>query len=100
MTGKFPALPGRASGLISTECPSREFPLSRGCSDFCMAWSGGVLNAPTRSAEKHIVVVGGGITGLAAAHRLLELDANFRVTLLESARRLGGVLNTERRDGF
>ncbi|MFK8910251.1 protoporphyrinogen oxidase [Streptomyces sp. YS-3] len=38
----------------------------------------------------HIVVVGGGISGLAAAHRLLESGA--RVTVLEAAGRLGGKL--------
>lgn len=38
----------------------------------------------------HVVVVGGGIAGLAAAHRLLEGGA--RVTLLEASERLGGKL--------
>jgi oxygen-dependent protoporphyrinogen oxidase len=44
--------------------------------------------------------VGGGIAGLAAAHRLLELDAATRVTLFEASGRVGGVLQTERRDGY
>ncbi|MEU8772505.1 protoporphyrinogen oxidase [Streptomyces sp. NPDC048606] len=38
----------------------------------------------------HVVVVGGGIAGLAAAHRLLA--DGLRVTLLEAAPRLGGKL--------
>jgi protoporphyrinogen/coproporphyrinogen III oxidase len=38
----------------------------------------------------HVVVVGGGISGLAAAHRLLLAGA--RVTLLEASDRLGGKL--------
>ncbi|MFG2890824.1 protoporphyrinogen oxidase [Streptomyces sp. NPDC048248] len=38
----------------------------------------------------HVVVIGGGISGLAAAHRLLEGGA--RVTLLEASARLGGKL--------
>ena len=49
---------------------------------------------------KRVVVIGGGITGLAAAHRLVELDAALEVTLLEAGDRLGGVLSTSRRDGF
>ncbi|MCX4790062.1 MULTISPECIES: protoporphyrinogen oxidase [unclassified Streptomyces] len=40
----------------------------------------------------HVVVIGGGIAGLAAAHRLLE--AGLRVTLLEATERLGGKLMT------
>ncbi|MFF1513671.1 protoporphyrinogen oxidase [Streptomyces sp. NPDC058305] len=40
----------------------------------------------------HVVVVGGGIAGLAAAHRLL--GRGFRVTVLEASDRLGGKLLT------
>ncbi|MEU9111603.1 protoporphyrinogen oxidase [Streptomyces sp. NPDC048483] len=40
----------------------------------------------------HVVVIGGGISGLAAAHRLLEGGA--RVTVLEASDRLGGKLRT------
>ena len=46
-----------------------------------------------------IVVVGGGISGLAAAHRLIELG-HTDVTLLEASPRLGGTIQTEYRDGF
>ncbi len=49
---------------------------------------------------KRVVVIGGGISGLAAAHRLCELDPACQVTLLEAGSRLGGVLETARRDGF
>ncbi|HEX5446154.1 MAG TPA: protoporphyrinogen oxidase, partial [Pirellulales bacterium] len=52
------------------------------------------------ASPKHVVVVGGGITGLAAAHRLLELDPAIEVTLLEAGPRLGGVLYTIKRDGL
>ncbi len=51
-----------------------------------------------------IAVVGGGIAGLAAAHRLVELSRErqrpIEVTLLEAGRRLGGAIATERTDGF
>ena len=46
-----------------------------------------------------IVVVGGGISGLAAAHRLIELGQT-NVTLIEASPRLGGTIHTEARDGF
>ncbi|HEY9501369.1 MAG TPA: FAD-dependent oxidoreductase, partial [Pyrinomonadaceae bacterium] len=50
----------------------------------------------------HIVIIGGGISGLAAAHRLTELapDNKIQITLLESSARLGGTLRTDERDGF
>lgn len=51
-----------------------------------------------------VVVVGGGIAGLAAAHRVTELAASrgvrVPVTLVEAASRLGGSIATERVDGF
>src|SRR5580704_10600173 len=52
------------------------------------------------TAQKRVVVIGGGITGLAAAHRLAELDPKLLITLVEGGGRLGGVLQTVRRDGF
>ena len=48
--------------------------------------------------SNRIVVVGGGISGLAAAHRLIELG--HHVTLIEASARLGGTIQTEHRDGF
>jgi oxygen-dependent protoporphyrinogen oxidase len=47
-----------------------------------------------------VAVIGGGISGLATAHRLCELSSTLRVTLFESRDRLGGVLKTVRRDGY
>ena len=51
-----------------------------------------------------VVVVGGGIAGLAAAHRLVELaQAEGRpldLVLLEATDRLGGTIHTEHVDGF
>jgi oxygen-dependent protoporphyrinogen oxidase len=53
---------------------------------------------------KSIVVIGGGISGLAAANRFLALgrtgSSDFEITLLEASDRLGGVIQTEHRDGF
>jgi len=49
---------------------------------------------------KRIVVVGGGISGLAAAHRLVELSPTTHVTLLEASPRLGGTIRTDEREGF
>ena len=46
------------------------------------------------------MVIGGGISGLAAAHRLTEIDPATHVTLLEASDRLGGVLQTVHSEGF
>lgn len=48
----------------------------------------------------HVVIVGGGISGLAAAEYLTRQEPRLRVTLLEANPRLGGHIRTERRDGF
>ena len=51
-----------------------------------------------------IVIIGGGISGLATAYCLLEqcheTGEQFDLTLLESGPRLGGVIHTSERDGF
>lgn len=51
---------------------------------------------------RHIAVIGGGITGLTVAYRLLSSPkrGGLSVTLIESKPRLGGNIVTERRDGF
>ncbi|MFF3285829.1 protoporphyrinogen oxidase [Streptomyces sp. NPDC003023] len=46
---------------------------------------------------RHVVVVGGGIAGLAAAHRLLA--SGVRVTLLEATDRVGGKLRSGEIEG-
>jgi oxygen-dependent protoporphyrinogen oxidase len=48
--------------------------------------------------RSHVVIIGGGISGLAAAHRLSEQQV--QVTILEASHRLGGTIQTEERDGF
>ena len=45
-----------------------------------------------------VVIIGGGITGLAAAYELTERRIPF--TLLEASSRLGGLIGTEKVDGF
>ncbi|MBY0497723.1 MAG: protoporphyrinogen oxidase [Cyanobacteria bacterium] len=47
-----------------------------------------------------IAVVGGGITGLAAALRVRQRAPGAEVTLFEKTGRLGGKIHTERADGF
>src|SRR5918994_2485524 len=53
---------------------------------------------------RRIVVIGGGIAGLAAAHRLVELKNNqpidLEVKLLEASSRLGGCIATKRAGDF
>lgn len=53
-----------------------------------------------------VIVIGGGLTGLAAAHRLTtraqatQPQRPLDVLLLEAGERLGGAIRTEHRDGF
>lgn len=47
-----------------------------------------------------VAVVGGGICGLAAAHRIRELHPDWNLTLLEASDRVGGILRTEKHDGY
>jgi len=53
-------------------------------------------------SPRRVVVVGGGVTGLVVAHRLLGGQKGERasVTLLEAKPRLGGNIQTERDNGF
>jgi protoporphyrinogen/coproporphyrinogen III oxidase len=53
-----------------------------------------------RRRKVKVAVLGGGITGLAAAHRLIRNDRDVRVVLIESDHRLGGMISTIRRDGL
>ena len=54
--------------------------------------------------SKRIVVIGGGITGLAAANRVREIAGEkhpgLEVLLIEASERVGGPISTIRRDGF
>ena len=59
-----------------------------------------MARADSDARAPSVVVIGGGISGLAAANRLGEVAPGVRVTVLEAGARPGGVLRTERRDGF
>lgn len=50
------------------------------------------------SDRRDVIVIGAGISGLACAYRLKRLGAD--VLLLESSARVGGVIQTDRVDGF
>jgi oxygen-dependent protoporphyrinogen oxidase len=49
---------------------------------------------------KRVVVIGGGIAGLSAAHRLKKLLPGVELRLVEGDKRLGGKIATDRVDGF
>jgi oxygen-dependent protoporphyrinogen oxidase len=53
---------------------------------------------------KRVVIIGGGISGLAAAHQVLERCKDpaqkIQVSLLEAGPRTGGIIQTEERDGY
>ena len=49
---------------------------------------------------RRIAVVGGGIAGLAAAHRLVEITPDCELALFERGSSLGGVLSTVHEAGF
>lgn len=50
--------------------------------------------------SRHVVIIGGGITGLAALEQLSRVAPAARITLLEANARLGGHIRTERHGGF
>ena len=62
------------------------------------------MNAEESTAGRRVVVIGGGISGLAAAHRLAERNTaeglGLEVVLLEAGGRLGGTIRTDAREGF
>lgn len=53
---------------------------------------------------KRFAIIGAGIAGLAAAHRLLERSTEagepLELLIFEAGSRLGGIIKTEERDGF
>jgi oxygen-dependent protoporphyrinogen oxidase len=51
-----------------------------------------------RKSQKSIAILGGGITGLTAAHELEKLG--HKPTIFEASPRIGGAIETIRQDGF
>ncbi|KAF9574226.1 hypothetical protein EC968_007150 [Mortierella alpina] len=47
--------------------------------------------------KKHVVIIGAGISGLAAAHELSKHPSSIQVTVLEARNRIGGRLDTHRK---
>ena len=56
--------------------------------------------APLNSSPRSVAVIGGGISGLAAALELQRRDPGIRVAVFESSDRPGGVLQTEEHEGL
>ena len=61
----------------------------------------------TETSPRRIAIIGGGLSGLAAAHRLIELTSaasptspRCEITLLEAGPRLGGIVGTRRENGY
>lgn len=52
-----------------------------------------------RPAKKRVAIIGGGLSGLSAAYQLAR-DAQSEFTLFEASPRLGGIVETVRKDGF
>ena len=46
------------------------------------------------------LIIGGGLSGLAAAHFLRQLAPSHRLVILEASQRPGGVIKSNKRDGF
>ncbi|MBC8112924.1 MAG: protoporphyrinogen oxidase, partial [Candidatus Saccharimonas sp.] len=57
------------------------------------------LSPPPPSTSHRIAIIGGGLSGLAAAHRLIELSKSsatpIQVTLFEAGSRPGGIVGTQ-----
>jgi oxygen-dependent protoporphyrinogen oxidase len=60
------------------------------------------MNSPQQTDAPRVVVIGGGISGLAAAYQLTKQSTGraLEVLLLEASARVGGTVRTLRRDDF
>ena len=59
-----------------------------------------MIDPAAKKQPSKIIIVGGGITGLAAAYRLEQIAPHADITLLEASDHIGGKLYTERIQGF
>jgi len=50
--------------------------------------------------DSDVVIVGGGISGLSAAHAILRRKPDLGVVVVEAAARAGGLLGSERKEGY
>ena len=65
-------------------------------------------HSTTETSPRRIAIIGGGLSGLAAAHRLMELtqpaslpaSSRCEITLLEAGPRLGGIVGTTHLNGY
>jgi oxygen-dependent protoporphyrinogen oxidase len=50
--------------------------------------------------HKRVAIIGAGVSGLAAAYRLRQVDPSIETALMESSDRVGGVVRSQQVDGF
>lgn len=73
-------------------CNNKKHPVET--NEICYSLGAARLDLPIfkmKPRNKHVVIIGGGVSGMVCAERLLE--AGFEVTLYEKSNALGGVLN-------
>ena len=58
------------------------------------------MAANSENRQPRVAILGGGISGLAAAHRLTEIAPHIQATLFEASSRLGGILQTQQRGDY
>jgi protoporphyrinogen/coproporphyrinogen III oxidase len=58
------------------------------------------MSQQSAGSGRRVAVIGGGITGLSAAQRLISSDPSVTVVLFEATERFGGIIRTEQSDGF
>ncbi|MBX9880155.1 MAG: protoporphyrinogen oxidase [Candidatus Obscuribacterales bacterium] len=59
-----------------------------------------IMEVPNNKQSPHVVIIGGGISGLSAAFKLHELQPALKITVLEASDRCGGAISTIRQGHF